>query len=209
MKPDVPLSDRRNAAYMGTLVTYGRGKGIVVGTGMNTQMGMIAEMLQSVEEEQTPLQKKLDELGKTLGIGALVICGLVFGVYVLRALANPDRRARRTAIADAFLISVSLAIAAVPEGLPAIVTITLAIGMREMIKRHALIRKLAAVETLGSATMICSDKTGTLTQNEMTVGEAVGASHRSRCVGARLSTRRAASRTAGTSANSTCRPTWK
>ena len=168
MKPDVPLSDRRNAAYMGTLVTYGRGKGIVVGTGMNTQMGMIAEMLQSVEEEQTPLQKKLDELGKTLGIGALAVCGLVFGVYVLRALATPTVELS-TAIADAFLISVSLAIAAVPEGLPAIVTITLAIGMREMIKRHALIRKLAAVETLGSATMICSDKTGTLTQNEMTV----------------------------------------
>ena len=168
MKPDVPLSDRRNAAYMGTLVTYGRGKGIVVGTGMNTQMGMIAEMLQSVEEEQTPLQKKLDQLGKTLGIGALAVCALVFGVYVLRALANPTVELG-TAIADAFLISVSLAIAAVPEGLPAIVTITLAIGMREMIKRHALIRKLAAVETLGSATMICSDKTGTLTQNEMTV----------------------------------------
>jgi Ca2+-transporting ATPase len=167
LKPDVPLSDRRNAAYMGTLVTYGRGKGIVVGTGMNTQMGMIAEMLQSVEEEQTPLQKKLDQLGKTLGIAAIVICAMVFGVYVLRALSHPAIELG-AAIADAFLISVSLAIAAVPEGLPAIVTITLAIGMREMIKRHALIRKLAAVETLGSATMICSDKTGTLTQNEMT-----------------------------------------
>jgi Ca2+-transporting ATPase len=167
LKPDVPLSDRRNAAYMGTLVTYGRGKGIVVGTGMNTQMGMIATMLQSVEEEQTPLQKKLDQLGKTLGIGALIICGLVFGVYVLRALGNPTVNLGE-AVVEAFLISVSLAIAAVPEGLPAIVTITLAIGMREMIKRHALIRKLAAVETLGSATMICSDKTGTLTQNEMT-----------------------------------------
>jgi len=167
MKPDVPLSDRRNAAYMGTMVTYGRGKGVVIGTGMNTQMGMIAEMLQSVEEEQTPLQKKLDQLGKTLGLAAIVICGMVFGVYVLRALSNPAIELS-TAIADAFLISVSLAIAAVPEGLPAIVTITLAIGMREMIKRHALIRKLAAVETLGSATMICSDKTGTLTQNEMT-----------------------------------------
>ncbi len=167
LHPDVPLSDRRNAAYMGTLVTYGRGKGIVVGTGMNTQMGLIATMLQAVEEEQTPLQKKLDQLGRTLGIAALIICGLVFGVYVARALSNPTI-ALGQQIADAFLISVSLAIAAVPEGLPAIVTITLAIGMREMIKRHALIRKLAAVETLGSATMICSDKTGTLTQNEMT-----------------------------------------
>jgi Ca2+-transporting ATPase len=168
LTPDVPLSDRRNAAYMGTLVTYGRGKGIVIGTGMNTQMGMIAAMLQSVEEEQTPLQKKLDELGKTLGIAALIICGLVFAVYVLRALGDPAVDVGE-AVIDAFLIAVSLAIAAVPEGLPAIVTITLAIGMREMIKRHALIRKLAAVETLGSATMICSDKTGTLTQNEMTV----------------------------------------
>jgi Ca2+-transporting ATPase len=167
MKPDVPLSDRRNAAYMSTLVTYGRGKGIVIGTGMSTQMGMIATMLQSVEEEQTPLQNKLDQLGKTLGIAALIICGMVFSVYVLRALNDPAV-ALSTAVIDAFLISVSLAIAAVPEGLPAIVTITLAIGMREMIKRHALIRKLAAVETLGSATMICSDKTGTLTQNEMT-----------------------------------------
>ena len=168
MNPDVPLSDRRNAAYMGTLVTYGRGKGIVVGTGMNTQMGMIATMLQSVEDEQTPLQKKLDQLGKMLGLAALVICAMVFGVYVLRAIANPTVELG-TAIADAFLISVSLAIAAVPEGLPAVVTITLAIGMHEMIKHHALIRKLAAVETLGSATIICSDKTGTLTQNEMTV----------------------------------------
>src|SRR5512143_124770 len=168
MKPDVPLSDRRNAAYMSTMVTYGRGKGVVIGTGMNTQMGMIAEMLQSVEEEQTPLQKKLDQLGKTLGLAALAVCGLVFGVYVLRALTHPEIELG-TAIVDAFLIAVSLAIAAVPEGLPAVVTITLAIGMREMIKRHALIRKLAAVETLGSATMICSDKTGTLTQNEMTV----------------------------------------
>ena len=168
MNPDVPLSDRRNAAYMGTLVTYGRGKGIVVGTGMDTQMGMIATMLQSVEEEQTPLQKKLDQLGKMLGLAALVICAMVFGIYVLRAITNPMVELG-TAIADAFLISVSLAIAAVPEGLPAVVTITLAIGMREMIRRHALIRKLASVETLGSATMICSDKTGTLTQNEMTV----------------------------------------
>ncbi len=167
MQPDVPLSDRRNAAYMSTLVTYGRGKGIVIGTGMSTQMGMIATMLQSVEEEQTPLQNKLDQLGKTLGIAALIVCGLVFGVYVLRALSNPTVDLGE-AVIEAFLISVSLAIAAVPEGLPAIVTITLAIGMREMIKRHALIRKLAAVETLGSATMICSDKTGTLTQNEMT-----------------------------------------
>ena len=168
LEPDAPLSDRRNAAYMGTMVTYGRGKGLVVGTGMNTQMGLIATMLQAVEEEQTPLQQKLDQLGRTLGIAALTICGLVFGVYVVRALADPISGDVGPAIVNAFLIAVSLAIAAVPEGLPAVVTITLALGMREMIKRHALIRKLAAVETLGSATLICSDKTGTLTQNEMT-----------------------------------------
>src|SRR5512136_654309 len=109
MNPEVPLSDRRNAAYMGTLVTYGRGKGLVVGTGMNTQMGMIAEMLQSVEEEQTPLQKKLDQLGKMLGFAALAICGMVFGVYVLRAIGDPAIDLG-TAVVEAFLISVSLAI---------------------------------------------------------------------------------------------------
>jgi Ca2+-transporting ATPase len=164
---EVPLGDRKNAAYMGTMVTYGRGKGIVVGTGMSTQMGLIAAMLQSFEDEPTPLQKKLDQLGKTLGIAALFICGLVFVVYVVRALTQPEIDVG-TAVVNAFLISVSLAIAAVPEGLAAVVTISLALGMREMIKRHALIRKLSAVETLGSATTICSDKTGTLTQNEMT-----------------------------------------
>jgi len=114
------------AIDLGTANTcvYARGKGIVVGTGMHTQMGMIAEMLQSVEEEQTPLQKKLDQLGKTLGLAAIIICAMVFGVYVLRALSHPAVELG-VAIADAFLISVSLAIAAVPEGLPAIVTITL------------------------------------------------------------------------------------
>ncbi len=156
---DVPLGDRANTAFMGTLVTYGRGRGVVVATGMRTQLGLIAQMLQSVEMEQTPLQRRLDELGRTLGWAALAVCGLVFLVGWLRGY-NP---------LDMFLIAVSLAIAAVPEGLPAVVTITLALGMREMIKRHALIRRLASVETLGSATVICSDKTGTLTQNEMTV----------------------------------------
>jgi Ca2+-transporting ATPase len=159
LEKDIPLGDRKNTAFMGTIVNYGRGKGVVVGTGMRTQIGMIAEMLQSVEHEPTPLQQRLDQLGKTLGWGALAICGLVFLVGWLRGY-NP---------LDMFLIAVSLAIAAVPEGLPAVVTISLALGMREMIKRHALIRRLSSVETLGSATVICSDKTGTLTQNQMTV----------------------------------------
>ena len=159
LEPDTPTADQENTAFMGTLVTYGRGRGIVVGTGMSTQIGEIAELLQSVEQEQTPLQKRLDQLGRTLGWAALAVCGLVFIVGWLRG----------TPPLEMFIIAVSLAIAAVPEGLPAVVTISLALGMREMIKRNALIRRLSSVETLGSATVICSDKTGTLTQNEMTV----------------------------------------
>ncbi len=157
--PNTPTADRENTAFMGTVVTYGRGQGVVVGTGMTTQIGRIAEMLQSVEQEQTPLQKRLDQLGRTLGWAALAVCGLVFLLGWLRG----------TPPLEMFIIAVSLAIAAVPEGLPAVVTISLALGMREMIKRNALIRRLSSVETLGSATVICSDKTGTLTQNEMTV----------------------------------------
>ena len=153
------LGDRKNTVFMGTTIAYGRGTGVVTSTGMHTQLGMIATMLQSVAEEETPLQKRLDQLGKTLGWACLVICAAIFGVGLLQG-GNP---------LELFMIAVSLAIAAVPEGLPAIVTISLALGMREMIKRHALIRRLSSVETLGSATIICSDKTGTLTQNEMTV----------------------------------------
>ena len=160
---DIPLGDRKNTVFMGTLVSYGRGKGVVVSTGMHTQLGLIATMLQSVGMEETPLQRRLEDLGKLLGIAALIICGIVFVVGVIRHHGNVQE------IVDTFMIAVSLAIAAVPEGLPAIVTISLALGMREMVKKHALIRKLASVETLGSATVICSDKTGTLTQNEMTV----------------------------------------
>jgi Ca2+-transporting ATPase len=156
---DVALGDRRNTAFSGTLVSYGRGRGIVVNTGMQTQIGMIASMLQAVTEEPTPLQRRLDQLGKLLGWAALVICGIVFVVGWMRGVDALEM----------FLVAVSLAVAAVPEGLPAVVTITLALGMREMITKHALIRKLASVETLGSTTVICSDKTGTLTQNQMTV----------------------------------------
>jgi Ca2+-transporting ATPase len=152
------LGDRRNLAFMSTVITYGRGRGLVVATGMQTEIGQIAEMLQSYEEEPTPLQVKLNQLGRTLGIATLVICGIVGLVGIVRGLP----------LLDMFMVAVSLAIAAVPEGLPAVVTISLALGMQEMIRRHALIRKLPAVETLGSATAICSDKTGTLTQNAMT-----------------------------------------
>lgn len=159
LEANIPLGDRKNTAFMGTLVNYGRGRGVVVATGMKTQIGMIAEMLQSVQQEPTPLQKRLEELGRILGWASLAICGLVFAVGWLRGFEPLEM----------FIIAVSLAIAAVPEGLPAVVTISLALGMREMIKRHALIRRLSSVETLGSATTICSDKTGTLTQNEMTV----------------------------------------
>jgi Ca2+-transporting ATPase len=159
LRQDVPLGDRLNTAFMGTMVAYGRGRGLVVTTGMHTQIGLIAAMLQVEEDESTPLQRKLDQLGKVLGWAALTVCALVFLVGWARGY-EPFKM---------FITAVSLAVAAVPEGLAAVVTITLALGMREMIKRHALIRRLASVETLGSTTVICSDKTGTLTQNQMTV----------------------------------------
>ncbi|MBN2257669.1 MAG: cation-translocating P-type ATPase [Anaerolineaceae bacterium] len=163
LENDVPIGDRRNTVFMGTLISYGRGHGVVVSTGMFTQLGLIATMLQSVEDEQTPLQKRLDQLAKILGWATLGICAIVFAVGIIRTHGSIEE------IVEIFMIAVSLAIAAVPEGLPAVVTISLALGMREMVKRHALIRRLASVEALGSATIICSDKTGTLTQNEMTI----------------------------------------
>jgi Ca2+-transporting ATPase len=178
---ELPLGDRKNSAFMSTLVTYGRGKGIVTGTGMHTQIGLIADMLQSYEEEATPLQNKLDQLAKTLGTACLLICGIIFlwglirdthmGV-ILRDGFPAYLLTEKKSIVNLFMIAVSLAIAAIPEGLPAVVTICLAIGMQRMLRRHVLIRKLSAVETLGCATVICSDKTGTLTQNEMTVVQA-------------------------------------
>jgi Ca2+-transporting ATPase len=160
--------DRKNMGYMGTTVTYGRGRAVVVSTGMATEIGKIADMIQSTEEEATPLQRRLDQLGRTLSIAALVICVLVGVVIFAREISRGDIDLA-SALKDSVLTAVALAIAAVPEGLPAIVTINLAIGMREMIRRNALIRRLPAVETLGSASAICSDKTGTLTQNQMTV----------------------------------------
>jgi Ca2+-transporting ATPase len=165
LEGEVPIGDRHNSAFMSTLVTYGRGRGVVTETGMRTEIGKIAELIQSYETEPTPLQVKLDKLGRTLGIAALSVCGLVFILGVIR---NPAGTPITETLLDMFIVAVSLAIAAVPEGLPAVVTIVLALGMQRMIRRHALLRKLPAVETLGSATAICSDKTGTLTQNEMT-----------------------------------------
>jgi len=159
LEDDAALGDRKTMAYTGTVVSYGRGVGVVTNTGMSTEIGQIATMLQAVEEGDTPLQKRLDSFGRTLGWVSLVISGLIFVQGMFSG----------TPALDMFIIAVSLAIAAVPEGLPAVVTITLALGMQEMIARNALVRKLSSVETLGSATIICSDKTGTLTQNEMTV----------------------------------------
>ncbi len=159
--------DRKNMGYMGTTVTYGRGRAVVVSTGMATEIGKIADMIQSTEEETTPLQRRLDQLGRTLSIAALGICVLVGVVIFVREISTGEMNLA-SALEDSVLTAVALAIAAVPEGLPAIVTINLAIGMREMIRRNALIRRLPAVETLGSASAICSDKTGTLTQNQMT-----------------------------------------
>lgn len=153
------IGDRRNMAYLGTVVTRGRGQGVVVATGMATEMGQIAGMMQEVEAEPTPLQRRLDYLGRWLVVFCLAICAVVVAAGVWRG-EEPYRM---------FLAGVSLAVAAIPEGLPAIVTVSLAIGVQKMIRRQAIIRKLPAVETLGCATVICSDKTGTLTQNEMTV----------------------------------------
>ncbi len=174
---NIPLGDRKNTAFMGTVVSYGRGRGVVTSTGMNTQLGLIATMLQSVETEETPLQRRLDQLGRSLSIGSLILVAVVFIVALINyteigsLFSSPIEYFKEFAgeITEVFIIAISLAIAAVPEGLPAVVTISLALGMREMVQRHALIRKLSSVETLGSATTICSDKTGTLTQNEMTV----------------------------------------
>lgn len=158
----VGLGDRVNMAYMSTVVSYGRGKGIVVGTASKTEIGKIADKIQGIEDEQTPLQQKLDQLGKWLGITCLGICIIVFIVGLLRG----------GSILEMFMVSVSLAVAAIPEGLPAVVTIVLALGMKRMVERNAIVRKLLAVETLGCVDVICSDKTGTLTQNEMTVVKA-------------------------------------
>lgn len=156
---EIPIGDQNNMAFMSTLATYGRGVGVVVGTGMNTEIGKIAKMIEQEENDETPLQKKLSELGKILGFLAVGICILIF---IISFFQGRD-------LLEMFLTSISLAVAAIPEGLPAIVAIVLALGVQRMVKKNAIIRKLPAVETLGSVSIICSDKTGTLTQNKMTV----------------------------------------
>lgn len=156
---DLHLADRKNMVYMGTTITYGRGQGFVVSTGMDTELGAIAELMQTAEPEPTPLQKRLAQLGKGLAVAAFVLVAIVF---LLGWYQGEDLKVL-------FLTAISMAVAAVPEGLPAVVTISLALGARRMLQRQALIRKLPAVEALGSVTVICSDKTGTLTENRMTV----------------------------------------
>ena len=156
---ETSIGDRTNMVFSSSMISYGRGKGIVTQTGMNTQVGKIANMLENADSGLTPLQKKLEVLGKTLGIAAIAICVVIFIVGIAYG-KEPFHM---------FMSAVSLAVAAIPEGLPAIATIALSIGVTRMVKRNAIVRKLPSVETLGSATVICSDKTGTLTQNKMTV----------------------------------------
>lgn len=162
-KENVSLGDQNNLAFMGTAVISGRGRGIVSATGMKTEMGQIARMLEEQKQEETPLQKKLNQVGKKLGLIILIVVGFVVLLGSLRGIP----------FFDMFLVGISLAVAAVPEGLPAVVTIVLALGVQRMIKKHVIVRRLPAVETLGATTVICSDKTGTLTQNQMTVRKLV------------------------------------
>ena len=167
---DVPLGDRKNMMYMGSTVVYGRGKAVITGTGMNTEMGKIADALSNAQSEETPLQMKLNQLSKILTVLVIGICAVIFAVGLFRAQLSPEGITGDTLL-DTFMVAVSLAVAAIPEGLAAVVTIVLSIGVTNMSRRNAIIRKLTAVETLGCTQIICSDKTGTLTQNKMTVVE--------------------------------------
>lgn len=171
-KTDISLGDRKNMCYMGSTVVYGRGRAVVSGTGMNTEMGKIADALSKAKDEETPLQLKLNQLSKVLSVLVLGICLIIFAVSLIRANLAGDG-ITGSVILDTFMVAVSLAVAAIPEGLAAVVTIVLSIGVTKMSKKNAVIRKLTAVETLGCTQIICSDKTGTLTQNKMTVVEHV------------------------------------
>ena len=161
---DVGIGDRRNMLYSSTVATYGRGRAVVVATGMGTEVGRIAGLLEAAEKEPTPLQQELDRTGKRLSVIMLGICAIVFATGLLSSSVTS-----LNAILALFLFAVALAVAAIPEALPAIVTVGLSLGVRRMAAANAIVRKLPAVETLGAATVICSDKTGTLTRNEMTV----------------------------------------
>ncbi|NMP38478.1 MAG: cation-translocating P-type ATPase [Clostridiales bacterium] len=172
-KNEVPLGDRKNMLYMGSIVVYGRGKAVVVATGMDTEMGKIADAIANAEEGQTPLQIKLSQLSKILTYLVIGICVFIFGFSLISDYMN-GMKIGFESILNIFMIAVSLAVAAIPEGLAAVVTIVLSIGVTNMSKKNAIIRKLTAVETLGCAQIICSDKTGTLTQNKMTVVDHFG-----------------------------------
>ena len=165
---DVPLGDRANMIYMGSSVQYGRCKAVVTDTGMTTEMGKIADQLSQAENEETPLQIKLNELSKILSVMVLVICGVIFAINIIRNL-SAGQGLNGEFFINTFMVAISLAVAAIPEGLAAVVTVLLSIGVTKMSKNKAIIRKLTAVETLGCTEIICSDKTGTLTQNKMTV----------------------------------------
>ncbi len=172
---DVPLGDRKNMCYMGSTAVYGRGKALIISTGMDTEMGKIAGALAATEEEQTPLQRRLDELGKTLSKLVLGICVFIFAFNLFMARGEMAVEGHTlTVLLETFMVAVSLAVAAIPEGLATVVTVVLSIGVTNMSKRNAVIRRLTAVETLGCTQVICSDKTGTLTQNKMTVVEHLG-----------------------------------
>ena len=162
LKEGTPLAERENMVYMSTLITYGKGKGVVTSVGMETEIGKIATMLDSVEEGKTPLQKTIDQFAKVLGIICIAVSVVVFALGMLQGKE----------LLEIFLTAVALAVAAIPEGLTAVITVVLALGMQRMVKRHAIIKNLSTVETLGQASVICSDKTGTLTQNQMTVRKA-------------------------------------
>lgn len=171
LEEDTPLADRSNMTYSGTLVTYGRGKMVVTAIGEDTEMGKVAQLIQSAEAKQTPLQRKLEDFSKKLGIGILLLSILIFGIQAIRIfLGNPQDYT--VPLVNAFMFAVAVAVAAIPEALQSIVTIVLSVGTKEMAKQHAIIRQLPAVETLGSTSVICTDKTGTLTQNKMTVVDA-------------------------------------